>query len=398
MTLRNWLAILAIVVLPGSVLAQFPRGGDMGRGRGGFDPSQWLERYFNGKDYIDLNELQEPMRSMVQRFAGVSGDRITRKQVEEGMQKLRERFSGGGMPGGPTNEGRPGDSSSERDRDRGDRGDRRDRWGDSDERAESFFRRSDRDNDGVLNASEMSDSLRDERDKWDQNRDGFVELSEYKLYFAARVQQSMEDMRDFRRENDERRDGPAPSESERKPIVFRAGKLPKELPSWFVQLDANTDAQVGLYEWRPSNKPISEFKQYDRNGDNFLTAEEVLLTVKLSKPSSGDSLASNGFGGDRRNLAGPGGPGGFGPGFGGERRPGGFGPGGFSGFRPGSFGPGGFGKGNNFPTTGSNGEGMRAQFGRDRFRNRDNSESRDEKDSKDRPTLPGFGRRSKRGN
>ena len=44
----------------------------------------------------------------------------------------------------------------------------------------------------------------------------------------------------------------------------------------FQQLDTDQDGQIGLYEWRTSGRPIDEFEKYDRNGDGFLTIEEVL--------------------------------------------------------------------------------------------------------------------------
>src|SRR5262249_48816913 len=62
----------------------------------------------------------------------------------------------------------------------------------------------------------------------------------------------------------------------RKPLVYHADNLPRELPSWFAELDTNHDAQVGLYEWKVSGRSIEEFQRMDRNNDGFLTVEEVL--------------------------------------------------------------------------------------------------------------------------
>jgi hypothetical protein len=62
-----------------------------------------------------------------------------------------------------------------------------------------------------------------------------------------------------------------------KPLVYHSFNLPKELPAWFQQLDTNHDAQIGLYEWKVSGRPIAEFQKMDRNNDGFLTVEEVLL-------------------------------------------------------------------------------------------------------------------------
>jgi hypothetical protein len=58
--------------------------------------------------------------------------------------------------------------------------------------------------------------------------------------------------------------------------VYRPGSLPAGLPDWFVQLDTDRDAQIGLYEWRKSGRPLEEFQAMDRNNDGFLTVEEVL--------------------------------------------------------------------------------------------------------------------------
>src|SRR5262249_15447941 len=49
------------------------------------------------------------------------------------------------------------------------------------------------------------------------------------------------------------------------------------LPDWFAKLDTDKDGQIGLYEWLAAKKPIDEFKDMDRNGDGFLTPEEVLF-------------------------------------------------------------------------------------------------------------------------
>ncbi|HYV40050.1 MAG TPA: hypothetical protein VE988_30470 [Gemmataceae bacterium] len=68
-------------------------------------------------------------------------------------------------------------------------------------------------------------------------------------------------------------------ELNKRPVVYRVGKLPNNLPAWFVQLDTDKDGQVGLYEWRHSNKSVEEFQLMDRNGDGLLTAEEVLFYV-----------------------------------------------------------------------------------------------------------------------
>src|SRR5207253_1432151 len=150
--------------------------------------------------------------------------------------------------------------------------------------AESRFRRMDKNNDGVLDADEMDEALLAEKDKWDTNHDGVIDPQEYKVYFAARMKQiqaDRENMNPF---------GPAPrddEDTEKKPTVYRSGKLPKELPAWFAQLDTDGDMQIGLYEWKNSGRPLRQFLELDRNGDGFLTIEEVLYAVATGKEQGG---------------------------------------------------------------------------------------------------------------
>src|SRR5205085_1239544 len=130
----------------------------------------------------------------------------------------------------------------------------------------------DKDNDGQLSADEMDENLKAEKEKWDKNGDGMINLEEYKAYFAARIQLIEQER------NGNQQDKSEPDEDGvRKPVIYRAGKLPPDLPPWFTQLDTDGDLQIGLYEWKKSRRPIDEFKKYDLNGDNFITIEEVLL-------------------------------------------------------------------------------------------------------------------------
>jgi len=64
-----------------------------------------------------------------------------------------------------------------------------------------------------------------------------------------------------------------------RPIVYRAGRLPADLPGWFDRLDRDRDGQVGLYEWRDSDWPVEDFQRLDRNGDGFLTIAEIMSAV-----------------------------------------------------------------------------------------------------------------------
>jgi hypothetical protein len=57
-----------------------------------------------------------------------------------------------------------------------------------DNAAENMFRKQDTNQDGVLNHDEMPENLKSELDKWDTDKNGFIDLNEYKAWFRARAQ------------------------------------------------------------------------------------------------------------------------------------------------------------------------------------------------------------------
>ncbi|OAI54594.1 hypothetical protein AYO44_03370 [Planctomycetaceae bacterium SCGC AG-212-F19] len=198
-----------------------------------------------------------------------------------------------------------------------------DRW------AEAVFRQHDLNGDGVLNFDELPEALRDERDRWDTNGDGFIDLAEFKRYFRARRQQVLQAVGrqpqlamgqagmdapamsaavnsssvtaagsgsstpgvmapaptdlPFPSDDDEEETGVT---SGARPVFPRAGKLPPDLPAWFKELDIDGDGQVSLYEWRISGRPLEEFRRMDRNNDGFLTVEEVRFFHKYVRAAS----------------------------------------------------------------------------------------------------------------
>ena len=82
-----------------------------------------------------------------------------------------------------------------------------------------------------------------------------------------------------------------PIPEDKRPVVYRAGNLPKDIPSWFTAMDTDKDGQVGLYEWKAQGRPQSEFQALDLNGDGFITVEEAMRTVKKA---AGTAAAASG--------------------------------------------------------------------------------------------------------
>lgn len=318
------------------------RGGSEGgsRGPGGFsglssDPSQMFNLLSGGKSTIDVNSnpiLQRMMSRMPPGMSMPSGP-ITQEQFGTMMQQMRSNFSS--MRGGPPGPGGPGSSGGGP--------------GNTDAWSESRFRRYDQNGDGLLNFDEMPDALRTEREKWDTDRNGLIDLNEFKGYYTAYIQQRMQENggSPFGGSSggwypDGGGDTPADDE-DKKPVVYRAGQLPKELlgyAPWFQQFDTDNDGQIGLYEWKKiPGKALDEFRQLDRNNDGFLTVTEVLRTVQVANADNGGA-SSPGMGNGAGFFGGPGSGFGRGPGGG----PGGFfGRGGPGGGPGGAFGRGGFG-------------------------------------------------------
>jgi Ca2+-binding EF-hand superfamily protein len=308
-----FLVVGGILVLLGPALGQTqdrPRFGGGGRGPGGqrrpFDPNMIFNFMSGGKDYIVIDEVpanprdpsaRERMAEFAQR-QGITNGRLTREQFASYMQERMAQFRGGrggsrppgpppggpGAPGGAPPGAAPGAPSGTPPAS-APGGAPGAPAGDDAIREE--FRRLDRNNDNALSTDEMPDALRAELNRWDTNRNGTIELDEYREYARARGQASPGG------------EGvpiiitaPAPVEEERRPTVYRVGKLPKELPSWFEQLDKDQDGQVGLYEWKAAGRSVSEFVAMDRNGDGFVTVEEALRYQKVvaksgSRPAGG---------------------------------------------------------------------------------------------------------------
>ena len=63
--------------------------------------------------------------------------------------------------------------------------------------------------------------------------------------------------------------------------------MPKGLPDWFLEKDANGDGQITMAEYTDNWTPekVAEFARYDLNHDGIITAAECLKVEKAAAGS-----------------------------------------------------------------------------------------------------------------
>ena len=267
----------AIVLVPAVTIGQPPGGGKGGGGKGfgggGFGASSdpgalfdMLDR--NKKGFIlisDMRMLKEPLTQFAQE-RGISNGQITRQQFLDFQDQLKNKLTQPGGGGGgfefkgkdggggfPPKDGAPGGGfpfGGFKGKDGGGGGGPGPGMGTLNpeavnEWADKEFKKRDTNGDGKLNLEEMSDTLRRNLARWDKDGDSFISLSEFREYFMARLQgddgNTANAIASIIIEDDE---------LDRKVVVHRVGNLPKNLPSWFKELDTDGDGQVALCEWR----------------------------------------------------------------------------------------------------------------------------------------------------
>jgi hypothetical protein len=159
--------------------------------------------------------------------------------------------------------------------------------------AKMEFSEKDKNRDKKLKRDEMDGQLRKDRDDWDNNNDDIITIEEYKLFYHWQVMKNIEKRKaDAEKPPSNKRNNKSAAEKkswDALPVVYRVGNLPKEIPPWFIELDKNVDAQVGLFEWRESKLSLEDFSNLDRNGDNLLTVEELLYFITHAAPGTGTS-------------------------------------------------------------------------------------------------------------
>jgi Ca2+-binding EF-hand superfamily protein len=167
------------------------------------------------------------------------------------------------------------------------------------DRVDKLFRWLDRNGDGFLGDNEMMGNLAVEKDRWDGNGDGRIDLAEWREYtkaFIARQRRSATHPggRGAARPPLRRGGRSRPRvEGNAKGPASHAAKLPSNLPAWFRDCDTGSDGQVALYEWKRKKRTVRDFHKYDLNEDGFITIEEMIrsgnfaLTGKTPKTTRG---------------------------------------------------------------------------------------------------------------
>ena len=286
------------------------RGGMFGGPGGGApDPEMIWGFVSKGQPTINLNDPANARTKdrMLKDGTPIPADGILTKEAfkasfQAGMDK---RAAAGGQPGaapGQFQQGGPGGMGGGGGR--GGPGGGFDPAQMTDEQLSGMMRRTDTDGDGRISAAEATASGRIDPAQfaqYDTNRDGFLDVAEYRVYMTARFQQRQQEQGQPPMPFQPQPGQPSPfppqpgqpgqpvpgpqqpgSDEPARPEVYRFGKLPKGAPSWMLAptrdnsagLDADRDGQIGLYEWRRGGRKIADFVEMDLNGDGYLTYQE----------------------------------------------------------------------------------------------------------------------------
>ena len=174
----------------------------------------------------------------------------------------------------------------------------------TDQDIEKRFAEQDTNRDSKLSFDEISDRspLKASFKEADTNQDGYIDLTEYKAYIAARFGggeggDAAGSYGSYAGNGNYGRD-PRGEKKEELPVAIRYGKLPVGLPSWWDSLDTDKDGQIGLYEWRADGRDVKEFQKMDLDGDGLLAPQEwqrynILFTEQAKAIATEEEIGSS---------------------------------------------------------------------------------------------------------
>jgi len=328
----KWLIlVLCVVLTPEIGQAQFgpPPGGG---GRGMMSPDNSFDRmmqsYGGSGDLLDYSRVSPEHRSRIDGFSKMTGGEpmptsgtISREQYRTVFaQRMSKAFGGppGGAPGvavasapgsttggvtvidfnappsAPTGPGGTG-SGPAWGGGRGPGGGDRGPGGGGDE-AEGAFQKLDQNKDGKISKDEALQSRRlplgQVFDQYDSNRDGYLNVGEFRAAFAAMSSgggRGGPGGGDWNGSGGSRDEPNNIDPEDERPTIYRYGKLPREFEKEYGSLDSDKDGQIGLYEWRAASREVDTFVKMDLNGDGLLTAEEYIRYTKSASSESKDN-------------------------------------------------------------------------------------------------------------
>ena len=181
---------------------------------------------------------------------------------------------------------------------------------------DEWFHRLDKDGDGYLSYEEMTETLQAEKDIWDRNKDGKIDIDEWREYIEAFTvhQRRLAAEEEAARRGGTKgpRRGPrvtGPWRGNQGKSILQAlkerdlarssadenlqgtgspdARPESNLPPQFRHYDTNGDGQIALHEWRARNGTLEDFQKYDLDDDGFITVEELLrVSRRAARPNN----------------------------------------------------------------------------------------------------------------
>jgi Ca2+-binding EF-hand superfamily protein len=149
--------------------------------------------------------------------------------------------------------------------------------------AGNLIRQYDADKNGSLEKEEWSHMSMNPTDA-DRNHDGHITLDELAAWLLAYSQNRSGSGSSSSSSSSASKMWAGTTSSGKRSYRFLAPaeRLPKGLPDWFTQKDANGDGQISMSEYSSNwtDEAAAEFAKYDLNNDGVITAAECLKAQK----------------------------------------------------------------------------------------------------------------------